>query len=377
MFERFVEDEQFNFQINRAAAYGPDWFDLAEVRLELPRIRDVESWTRVWLELARRAEAEGRFGPAVYYYRLAEFYLPDTAPEKDACYRKFRSCFDAARYGEDVERLEIPYDGTYLPALRLKAARERAVLVIHGGYDSFIEEFYPLVCGYRDQGYTLILFEGPGQGQARKNGLLFTHEWERPTSAVLDYLGLNHVALLGISWGGYLALRAAAFDKRIERVVCYDIFYWGMDAILNGLPRPGGWALRALLRLRCAPLLNSILARKMARSTDLSWKLTHGMYITGTRTPYEFLSAIARHRLADCAGLVSQDVLLLAGAEDQYVPVRRMRDVKAGLVHARTVTSRVFTRAEGGEQHCQIGNVLLALDEIDRFLARVYPSPPT
>ena len=98
-----------------------------------------------------------------------------------------------------------------------------------------MEEFYPLLKEYPDKGYTILLFEGPGQGQARKNDLVFTYEWEKPVKAILDYFHLSSVTILGISWGGYLAPRAAAFDKRIHRVICCDIFYWGLDLILSRL----------------------------------------------------------------------------------------------------------------------------------------------
>jgi hypothetical protein len=41
-----------------------------------PQIRGYDSWHAVWLELARRAEAEKRWLDAASYYRGAEFYLP-------------------------------------------------------------------------------------------------------------------------------------------------------------------------------------------------------------------------------------------------------------------------------------------------------------
>jgi pimeloyl-ACP methyl ester carboxylesterase len=50
-----------------------------------------------------------------------------------------------------------------------------------------------------------------------------TPEWERPVSAVLDFLMLRAVTLVGISLGGYLALWAAAFEPRIQSVVAYDV----------------------------------------------------------------------------------------------------------------------------------------------------------
>lgn len=374
MFEYFLENEQFNFQINRVAVYGPSCINLTEVRQELPKIKDIKSWTEVWGKLARKAEAEKRFGQAVYYYRMAEFYLEDTNPEKIICYQKFRECFDFAHQGESIERIQVPYQGTYLPVMRLKAPQKKGVLLIHGGYDSFIEEFYSLVSKYQSQGYTLILFEGPGQGQARKNGLTFSYDWEKPTSAVLDFLHLNYITLMGISWGGYLAPRAAAFDKRIQNVICYDIFYWGLDMMLNRMKKREGRCILVLLYLRQKKIVNLILQKKTADNIDLEWKLTHGMYITGTSSPYDFLKSINKHKLSHCLGKITQNILLLAGERDQYVPVRRIKKIQKMLCNANSVSSHVFTKEEGGKQHCQVGEIQLVQREIDKFL-EAYASP--
>nr|WP_220084754.1 alpha/beta fold hydrolase [Paenibacillus dendritiformis] len=78
-------------------------------------------------------------------------------------------------------------------------------------------------------GYTIYLFEGPGQGETLKKGLTFEPYWEKPVSAILDYFKLEDVCLLGVSWGGYLALRAAAFERRIAKAVAYDVLYDGFD----------------------------------------------------------------------------------------------------------------------------------------------------
>ncbi len=118
-------------------------------------------------------------------------------------------------------------------------------------------------------------------------------------------------------------------------------------------------------------IVNTMLQKKAEQNPDLKWKLNHGMYITGAKTLYDFLKSIEKHRLADCIGKVTRNLLLLAGEEDQYVPVKRMKDIQNGLIHAKSVTSRVFIRQEGGEQHCQIGEVQLAQKEIDKFLLKV------
>lgn len=209
MFLHFSNDEQMNFQINRALmsvlsepALPPQTDEnartladqnartLAEITAAASKITDMESWSATWWAAAEKARTEQRFKHAAAYYRMAEFYLPDTSVRKEECYRLFRECFDLAYREDSIERFEVPYQNTYLPAIRLKARQgsaphlcssdivsppnlhsaenERGVILIHGGYDSFMEEFYPLLKEYPDKGYTILLFEGPGQGQARK-----------------------------------------------------------------------------------------------------------------------------------------------------------------------------------------------------------------
>ena len=252
--------------------------------------------------------------------------------------------------------------------MRIGKDNPKGVIVVHGGYDSFMEEFYPQIIHFRDMGYTVIMFEGPGQGQARRNGFMFSYDWERPTGAVLDYFELKDVTLMGISWGGYLAPRAAAFDKRIINVICYDVFVSGLDPILNKLTCRQAVMLKILLTVHAAPAINSILRRRMRGDLDLTWRVRHGMYITGTGTPYDFLKSISFHDIEKCADRITQNVLLLAGTEDMYVPLRRIDDMKKMLVNAASVTSYIFDAASGGAQHCQIGNTALAENAIKDFL---------
>jgi len=47
--------------------------------------------------------------------------------------------------------------------------------------------------------------------------------------AVLDYFKLDHVTLAGLSMGGCLVMRAAAFEKRVDRVVAYDVYPDALD----------------------------------------------------------------------------------------------------------------------------------------------------
>ena len=95
-----------------------------------------------------------------------------------------------------------------------------------GGFDSFIEEFFCIWKYFATCGYDVIAFEGPGQGGSlRKYNLPFEHDWEKPTSAVLDYFKIEKATALGISMGGYWILRAGAFEKRITKIIAMPPVY--------------------------------------------------------------------------------------------------------------------------------------------------------
>ena len=84
------------------------------------------------------------------------------------------------------------------------------------------------------------------------------------------------------------------------------------------------------------------------------------MHITGTKTPFDFLTAIAKHKLEGILQNVKQDILLTEGEQDHLFNADWVYSTMRELVCARSVTARIFTAREGGEQHCQVGNSALA-----------------
>ena len=64
-------------------------------------------------------------------------------------------------------------------------------------------------------------------------GLHMTAAWHRPVKAVLDHFKLDHVTLAGLSMGGCLVMRAAAFEPRVDRVVAYDVYPDALDTTLR------------------------------------------------------------------------------------------------------------------------------------------------
>ncbi|NJP04539.1 MAG: hypothetical protein HC837_02340 [Chloroflexaceae bacterium] len=66
---------------------------------------------------------------------------------------------------------------------------------------------------------------------------------------------------------------------------------------------------------------------------------------------------------------VTQDVLILTGAADHFIPLKMHHLQVAALKHARSITERIFTEAEQGHNHCQVGNMGLALEVMATWVA--------
>lgn len=64
---------------------------------------------------------------------------------------------------------------------------------------------------------------------------------------------------------------------------------------------------------------------------------------------------LSPYTLAGVADRIKQDVLILAGAEDQFIPGDQVAKFQKALVNARSVTTKVYDRASGGHEHSQLG----------------------
>ena len=60
------------------------------------------------------------------------------------------------------------------------------------------------------------------------------------------------------------------------------------------------------------------------------------------------------------SGRVAGDVLIMAGAEDHFVPLAQFFEQLKLLTSAKSVTGRIFTSKEQAQSHCQVGNFGLA-----------------
>jgi pimeloyl-ACP methyl ester carboxylesterase len=367
-YHKFHKDQLFNFQLNR-------WYSLGYARFEDMQeaghnVTSFENWKTEMIRLGEKAVSEDRFINAAFYFRAAEFYILTDNAEKDALYDKFRDCFDNAFGKDGIERSDVPYGDRSLPAMRVPAKSQpnKGTIILHGGFDSFIEEFYSMMVVFSEHDYNVVGFEGPGQGAARrKYGITFDYEWEKPAKAILDYFNINEVTWLGISMGGYLCFRAAAFEPRIARVIASSVAF-DYSKFHNIVAEKVGKFFFTRLR----KISNCKMKKMIERGGMPGWMIGNLMYIANAKEPIEATDLMLNLNASNLhSDLVKQDVLILTGKDDHFVPFK-MHDMQMqALANARSVTASVFMKEDQAQNHCQIGNIGLALDVMLNWINKV------
>jgi pimeloyl-ACP methyl ester carboxylesterase len=401
-------DPELQFQLMRVlgdTAYGGA--DIGECLSTAERITegDVNSWYSEWYATAERiraiaedclakghaVSAREAYLRATTYYAMAEFYLhgDPSDPRIRESSAKSRDCFaQAARlFSPAIEPVLIPYEGTTLPGYFYKvddSGTPRPTVIIQTGFDGTQEELYDegAVAAVR-RGYNCLTFEGPGQGEViREQGIPFRYDWEKVITPVVDYtlsrpeVDPDKVALLGISLGGYLAPRGAAFEHRLAALIAdggvYQPWYPVSSIIAEKYPPSGGTALGLIDSINSDPGdFDQAAEEMMQASIQLDWFMGNGMFTFGVQTPSEFMLAYSRFSMDDVAELITCPTLVIDSDNDTGMKGEPQR-----LYDALTCPKEfiLFTSEEGAGLHCQMGAMLLAhqriFDWLDETLSR-------
>ena len=369
MFTEYTGNRQFDLQLNRYLGPILDRPGMDSLTTStLARIRSTSQITQFAGRMAARFDAEGDAAAAWRLYCLAAFYLPEHDQRKrhfiDAASRNF----DASHTHLAMRRHTVPYKDGSLTAIHWQAdPDDRArfpdapsTLVMMNGFDGYAEEIIDFASHFPTRPFNIVAFDGPGQGHTVLAGMPLEPLWERPTNAVLDYFGMESAAALGVSFGGYLVMRAAAYCPRISHVIAFDMMYRLLDGLTVPLPRPLRPIADAVVgNPRPAWLVDAALRTASRLSADLAWKLQQASHLTGLSRPSEVLRAFGDYTMEPFEGRITQPCLVLAGDADQYVPFERLEDVRRALRNAESLDVRTFRHADDPDmaQHCQIGDL--------------------
>ena len=256
----FFDDSEFDAQFARTLGKAVQGMaDVGECFATASRMTaaDYHSWRDAWHATAERVEriadqaakAGRRRSAGEAYLRASEYHRASYFFDRvDLAGSFLRSAWEATRrcfragldhLGVDVEEVTVSYGGTTLTGYLIRpegaAGRPYPTVVTVAGYDSPIEEYYAYnVVGGTRRGYAVLMVDGPGQGSALyERGLVFRPDYEVVFGAILDVaaerpdVDRERMALSGRSFGGYLAPRAACFERRARALIAdpgqYDL----------------------------------------------------------------------------------------------------------------------------------------------------------
>jgi len=361
VYQFFPDNYMWSLAALRALGSGGAIGEVMRIVLALQQTSqraDAEAWYDAWRGLGDHLWQQGEleleddhprsaresFVRACTYYQMAIAFMLHTDPRKGEVHRRSVDAF--TRFAElsepPIEHVEVPYEGASFPAWLVPgaggAARKPAIIYLPG-LDSAKEAGLPFARALARRGFTTLLPDGPGVGEAVLfRGLVNRYDYEVPGKVDLDYLAgradvdPTRIAAVGVSLGGYRAPRFAAFEPRLAACVAWGaIWDWGSRWIRQHAG-----------------------AGRNAATTQ-----AHVLFVMGASTLDEVTEKVRAWRLAEVAPQIHCPFLVVHGEADLQVPIEEAYAIYEAA-GSRQKELKIFTEAEGGAAHTQIDNRLLA-----------------
>lgn len=391
-----LDDADMDAQLSRTlVALAAEACDLGEALATAGRVieGDYDSWYSEWSATARAAQAaadrsaEGghtvtarkAYLRASEYWRQSFFFLRhDIADERlQHAWRQHRLTFRSANpfLPFPTVATEIPFDGVTMTGYLVRASADNAprpTVIAPCGYDSTAEAGY-CATGYMAlaRGYNFFVFEGPGQG-----GMLYEHripmrpDFEVPFAAafawLIDQPGVDpgRLAVVGRSFGGYLAPRAVAFEPRVAALVVDP----GQFDFASRMTKMFGAAEQLQKVIDADPEVDAQLEALRDGPRNTEWYGSR-MATLGAATVGDFIRRQLTFDLSDCVGAIACPTLITEGegdfaAQGEVLYGRLQPGIRKEL--------KRFSEAEGGGGHCEgLGATLFegyAFDWLDEVL---------
>ncbi len=362
MFELFPGNYRWSYNTLLALAAGGQLGDFSLIRERLSaQVGNDEAWHEQWAWLAgvleKRAQAGSRhtaaenYFLASLYHTISEHFIPPAEPARLASYREVLRTFDLAREASahPVERVQVPFEGTTLPAYFVPAARRGPAAIFICGLDTTKELWFLRArLQFAARGIAALFIDTPGIGEAlRLQKLVTRHDYEKPVGAAIDWLekrndvDAKRIGIVGSSLGGYYVGRAAAYEPRLRAAVAWGAIY---DYY-------------------------AVWKRRLAGQGSIAAPRFQLMFITGTDTMEAAVEKVKDFRVADFAARIRCPFLVMHGAEDQQVLMEDARAMFAAI-GSPDKEMVVFTGENGGAAHTQFDNHLPALQVCADWMAR-------
>lgn len=398
---QLTADQDFEFEIVRPLGLAPyEGADVGEVLSAIKGIKpgDMESFIEHFYSLATHVHSQAKaidscrhpvsarnaFFRAATYYRAADMYLHgnESDPRIESYWKEHRSAYDNALRLMDVPGkrvdLKTKQGNVTIPAIFYAAAKHyqgpRPTILLVNGYDGAQEESYHFLGkAALERGFNVITYEGPGQPTVRREqDLGFIPDWETIGMPVVDYamtlpqVDASAIAVMGISLGGYLATRIAAFDERVAAVVAidgvYDFYETG-----KGLLDP---RLVQLLESGNKTAFNEAVDRNRPQLlTVAKWALDQGLWTFKTPTAYDYYMATKNYTLKGLTDKIKAPVFVGDAQQDMFF-LGQPQEVAKHLGDKATLYS--FNTTDSAHLHCSEGATVYLNSAVYDWLEDVF-----
>jgi len=362
--------------IKGMAPYGVVSLEEMDRACEKLRLREGEpdrgkAWKEEWSALGTLIEKRGDEALArghkitagdyylragIYHYNAERFIAPsaDKKAQGAHAYTVWHQGI-RLRYPK-VEFVEVPYEGTTLPALFMpaqEASGPAPTVVVVNGMDN-AKEMSIFFCGleFARRGFNTLCLDGPGMGEMRRmRDMPSRYDYEVPGAAAYDYLAKRkdvepkRIAIMGYSFGGYYSSRIAAFEKRYAACIALSALHWDL----------AGWQTHIKEKNANAP-------KSVAQSNfQFQW-------VVGATTVDEAIEIARKFSLKDVAKNITCPFLVTHAGNDRVVPVENAQKLY-DAVGSRRKTIKIFTTEEGGAEHAHVDNRQVGIDFAADWLA--------
>ena len=371
MFKYFPTNYVWNLSVDLAIEMGARIGEIEEMCAPLqeaaraPDAAGTQAFRETWVRMAdklcvladedksrgRLLSAGEKLGRAASYLITAERLQAHGSPGRVALYQRVLDLFaeGVALSGENCERVEIPYEGTHLSALYVRAEGATAkdgrapILVQVNGLDSTKEMKVRvgLPAWLTKRGVSSLIVDQPGTGEAlRLHGLTARFDSEHWASRIVDWLetrddvDAKRIGMEGVSLGGYFCPRAVAFEPRFAAGVCWGANHDWRDVQKRRLEREG--------------------------NLPVPHYWAHVCWVWGAKDIADFMKIAEDVHLDGVVERIKVPFLVTHGEKDSQIPLKWAQRTYDQLVNSPKRELKIFTEREGGVQHSSFDNSINA-----------------
>ncbi|KTC65756.1 dipeptidyl aminopeptidase/acylaminoacyl peptidase (plasmid) [Legionella adelaidensis] len=295
-------------------------------------------------------------------FRAAEYYSPCSAEHHRNLGISSAECFAKAMATTTFhfETHALPYRNVEIPVYFVAPkndGQKRKTLLIVSGFDGTLEEeFLTRGIAGLQRNFNVIHFAGPGQMDVFRKypHTFFEPDYEEVVRTVINFfenrkeIDFSSLALVGLSFGGYFATRAASYEPRIKALIAnspvinlhaYMTSFVGMDPA--EMPDEEDFTLEQLPFFpdsEFPPQLKAQTEQLMIRFGQSSFKKT--------------FAYLKEFQVGEALSNIQCPTLALIGGSEGGEP-RKQYDAFCKKLQSDAYE---FSDFQGAGSHCQVGN---------------------